>query len=157
MSKKIYLIICAVAVAVLPGCANKSKESCGQTCSEAVVKNLPDKLQNIVSQKYPGAKVTDYEAKANGTEVEIRDKGIEKELWLDRDGQWVSTHWEISKRDIPAAIMDYLTTSAYADYKIDDVEVIENTQGIFYNLELKSGNNEVSVTFDKDAQVVLAK
>ena len=50
--------------------------------------------------------------------------------------------------------MDALQSSAYNQYKVEDITVIERPDGLFYDFELKQDNNEVHVVLDSKAQIV---
>lgn len=74
---------------------------------------------------------------------------------VDTKEQWVSTHWEISTRDVPVAVMDALQSSAYNQYKIEDITAIERPDGLFYDFELKQDNNEIHIILDSEAKIVI--
>ena len=89
------------------------------------------------------------------TEVSGRNDPEIREVWFDTKEQWVSTHWEISARDVPVAVMDALQSSAYNQYKIEDITAIERPDGLFYDFELKQDNNEIHIILDSEAKIVI--
>lgn len=117
--------------------------------------NLAKPIQDALLQKYPDAIFLDIDKEKNGTEVDILDKKVKKEVWFDTNNQWVSTSWDIKSNDVPVAVMEALLYSAYNQYKIDDITAIEKPSGMFYEFELKQNNNEVKVVFDANAQEVV--
>ena len=94
------------------------------------------------------------ETEINGTEVDIKDNGVEKELYFDNAKQWVSTSWDIKPDDVPVAIMGELENSAYALWGMKEVLIIERPDGIFYLFELTKDNNTVQVLYNQDGQHV---
>lgn len=152
MKTKFYLtILCTCGLISLSSCNGTQQKQ------PSTMETVPTEIQNAITQKYPSAAIVSTEKESNGTEVEIKDKDKKKEVWFDQAYQWVSTHWDLKADEVPPAIMNALTTSAYASYKIDDIEAIENPQGLFYNFELTKENNTVHITFDQFAQIVEQK
>ena len=142
-------ILCICSMALFAGC----KQSGNQQNDSTVT--LAQPLQQFIDKKYPKATVLGVDKEKNGTEVDIRDKDIEKEVWFDTTGQWVSTRWKIKVQEVPVAIMDKLVNSAYNQYKVEDITLVEKAEGTFYEFEMKQENNEVRVVFDSKAQVVV--
>ena len=83
-------------------------------------KSVPQAIQKVIQMKYPGATITDYDKDAAGVEVDIKDKGVKKEVLLGKNNEWLSTKFDIHAEDVPVDIMDNLTNSAYHEYKIGD-------------------------------------
>lgn len=113
--------------------------------------SYPELLETEVS----GRNDPEIRKETNGTEVDIQEKSLHKEVWFDTKEQWVSTHWEISTRDVPVAVMDALQSSAYNQYKIEDITAIERPDGLFYDFELKQDNNEIHIILDSEAKIVI--
>lgn len=116
--------------------------------------NLPPALQKVINQKYPGATLQDYDKDAAGYEVNIMDKKRHKEVLFSAAGQWLSTKWDVKPDEVPPVIMDNLTNSAYADYKIKEIDGVERPTGMYYVFELEHDNNDVHLTFTADGQPV---
>lgn len=76
-------------------------------------KSVPQAIQKVIQIKYPGATITDYDKDAAGVEVDIKDKGVKKEVLLGKNNEWLSTKFDIHAEDVPVDIMDNLTNSAY--------------------------------------------
>ena len=79
-------------------------------------KSVPQAIQKVIQIKYPGATITDYDKDAAGVEVDIKDKGVKKEVLLGKNNEWLSTKFDIHAEDVPVDIMDNLTNSAYHEY-----------------------------------------
>ena len=86
-------------------------------------KSVSQAIQKVIQIKYPGATITDYDKDAAGVEVDIKDKGVKKEVLLGKNNEWLSTKFDIHAEDVPVDIMDNLTNSAYHEYKIDEVNL----------------------------------
>ena len=48
-----------------------------------------------------------------------------------------------------------LQSSAYNQYKIEDITAIERPDGLFYDFELKQDNNEIHIILDSEAKIVI--
>lgn len=149
-TKLSVLFFCLCSLISFSACnsGNKQKQS-------TQLETLPTPVRDFLSQKYPAATILKIEKEQNGTEVDIQEKNIHKEIRFDIGNQWVSTHWNIKSDDVPVAIMEALASSAYNQYTIEDITLIERPSGTFYRFELKQENNEVDLVFDSKAQVAV--
>lgn len=150
MKTKLFVLAMLVcSISLIAGCKNEHHK--GKSSDKIV---LPQAIRNIITQKYPNATILDFDKEQNGSEVKIKDKGIQKEVCFGTNNEWVSTEWDTRTEDVPVAIMGALLNSAYQQYKIKDIDAVEKPTGMFYVFELKLDDNEVKITFDADAQVV---
>ena len=115
---------------------------------------MPKAIQSFLNQKYPNATVLEFDKEKNGPEVDIKDKGIRKEVLFNANNEWVYTQWDIRPEDVPVVVMDELASSAYNQYKVEEADAIEKPAGMFYVFELKMDNNEVKLTFDAEGQLI---
>lgn len=117
-------------------------------------KAVPENIQKVIQLKYPGATITDYDTDSAGSEVDIKDKGVKREVLLDKNNEWISTRFNIHAEDVPVSIMDNLSNSAYHEYKIEEVNKVARPSGTFYIFKLKQNDNEVRLTFNSEAQLL---
>jgi len=110
-------------------------------------------IMTEIKAMYPNAVFLELEKKGSYYEIDIRDGSTHKEVLFDSNNQWVSTEWDIRTADVPDVVMTALNASEYKNYKIDDVEVLENPSGLFYVFELESGNQEVYLTIKSDGTI----
>lgn len=115
---------------------------------------IPDALKKAVLELYPGATILEIDTEINGIEVDILHENIHKEVWFDTNNLWVHTKWDIMESQVPEIIMSAFHASAYASYHIDDIDVIEKADGLFYEFELEQGEQEVKVVFRQDGTMV---
>lgn len=115
---------------------------------------LPQALKDYIETHYAGARIIEYETKNGQTEVDIFHANKHKEVKFDRQGQWVSTEWDVLAAEVPAAVMDVIRTR-YASYQIDDIDYIERAAGVpLYVFELEKGEEEILVKVDESGTVV---
>lgn len=112
-TKLSVLLLYLCSLTLFAACSNNRQKQ------KAPAENVATPIRNFLKQKYPAATILKSEKETNGTEVDIQEKNLHKEVWFDTKEQWVSTHWEISAHDVPAAVMDALQSSAYNQYKIN--------------------------------------
>ncbi|MDL2265799.1 PepSY-like domain-containing protein [Parabacteroides sp. OttesenSCG-928-G21] len=117
-------------------------------------KEIPAVMTDFIAQAYPNASILEFEREGTFFEIDIRDGNIHKEVLFNSNYEWVKTEWDLRTSDVPTVVMDALKTTAYADYKIDDVEALETADGLFYLFELESGNKEVYVKIKSDGTIV---
>lgn len=141
------LAILVCCISLFSGC-NDHQKKVNKTVE------IPQALQNFISTKYPQATVLKFDQEKKGTEVDIKDKDINKEVVFNDKNEWISTKWDTRPEDVPVVVMDELASSAYNQYKVLEVDAIEKPAGMFYTFELKMDNNEVKLTFDAEGQLV---
>lgn len=110
----------------------------------------PDAIKTFIANRYPGATILEIDTEARGIEVDILHETIHKDVWFNSDNQWMYTEWEIRSDQVPDIVMNALRSSQYASYQIDDIDVIEKPDGLFYEFELEQGDKEMTVTFSED-------
>ena len=132
-TKLSVLLLYLCSLTLFAACSNNRQKQ------KTPAENVATPIRNFLKQKYPAATILKSD----------------KEVWFDTKEQWVSTHWEISTRDVPVAVMDALQSSAYNQYKIEDITAIERPDGLFYDFELKQDNNEIHIILDSEAKIVI--
>ncbi len=115
---------------------------------------LPSSVTEKINEMYPGAKILEFEREHSNLEVDILDGRIHKDVIFNDKNEWLYTEWEIRTSDVPEVVMTALKTTEYANYKIDDIDVFEKPDGLFYVFELESGNKEVHLTIKADGTIV---
>ena len=109
--------------------------------------NLPDAVRQIIESKYPGAQIKDVDYKNGLLEVEIIHEGRDKEVYFTDSSVWSYTSWELSKQEVPAAVLNALTKAYPNDVIDDDIHFVESPRGQYYAFELERGNDiEVFIT-----------
>lgn len=110
-------------------------------------------LIDKVAQMYPGAKIYDFEKEGAYFEVDILDGKTHKSVYFDSKNEWVRTEWDIRTSDVPAVVMTAFNNSEYKGYRIDDVEVHEKPDGLYYQFELEPGD-DFYILFAADGTLV---
>lgn len=114
----------------------------------------PDSIIDMIMEMYPGAKILEVETEKNRTEVEILHENIVKEVLFDLNNNWLHSEWEITLDQVPEAVINALKASEYAAYEIDEITVLHKAEGLFYEVELEQGRNEVKIVFNEAGEIV---
>lgn len=110
-------------------------------------------ITQVVSQKYPNAKIVEVDRENGMTEVEIVDGNVRRDVYFDLSGKWLYTETDISVFSLPRNIVQVISAS-YPGYVIDDAEYMETPQGNYYLLELERRKTEVKVKITADGQII---
>lgn len=102
-------------------------------------KNHPAVMQALQA-RYPGAKVVDADFDDGYAELEIIDNRTRRDVWITIDGVWKRTQTDLRSWDLPTVIREAIDASAYAAYRIDDVDYIETPDQAFYQIEFEKNN-----------------
>ena len=90
------LAILVCCISLLAGCNNHQKKV-GQTVE------VPQVFRNFISTKYPQATILKLDKEKSGTEIDIKDKGIHKEVSFNVKcvTPAISTQWDTRLEDVP--------------------------------------------------------
>lgn len=114
---------------------------------------VPQAITDAINEMYPGATILEFDSEKTGFEVDILHNNIYKDVYFNTGNEWLYTEWDIKEVNLPAIIMNAYKASDYKDYRIDDIDVIENPAGISYVLELEKGNDEVKMTISAEGKI----
>lgn len=114
---------------------------------------VPQTITDAINEMYPGATILEFDSEKTGFEVDILHKNIYKDVYFNTGNEWLYTEWDIKEVNLPDIIMNAYKASEYKDYRIDDIDVIENPTGTSYVLELEKGNDEVKMTISSEGKI----
>lgn len=106
---------------------------------------INDTVQNYINKQYRGASIRETDYSDNGLfEVEIRHDARIKDVYFDKNDNWVYTTWDVKVLTLPDAVKNSVE-QAYPGYRIDDADYVQRPEGDFYKLELDRGELEKTV------------
>lgn len=114
---------------------------------------IPQVITNAINKMYPGATVLEFDSEKTGFEVDILHNNIYIDVYFNTSNEWQYSEWDIKEVDLPTIIMNAYKASDYKNYRIDDIDVIENPTGLSYVLELEKGNDDVKMTISSDGKI----
>ena len=86
-------------------------------------------------------------------EIDILHENVEKDVYFDRDGNWVETNWDVPADYLPDAVNQALA-KAYPEYIVDDADYVERPEIIYYEIELQKGGVEIVVYVTPEGEIL---
>lgn len=112
-------------------------------------------LQAAFDSRYPNASRVDWEQNGGFYEAEFMGNGLENKAWFTPDGVWVMTEYDLPFNQLPQAVLEAFAVSAYASWRVDDVDMIEkNGMDVIYVIEVESGEREYELTYLEDGTLL---
>ncbi|MBM6758119.1 PepSY-like domain-containing protein [Bacteroides mediterraneensis] len=112
-------------------------------------------LQAAFDSRYPNASRVDWERNGGFYEAEFVGNGYENKAWFTPDGAWVMTEYDIPFNQLPQAVLDAFAASAYATWRVDDVDMIEKSgMEMIYVIEVESGEREYELCYLEDGTLL---
>ena len=116
---------------------------------------VPSIILNNFQKTFPKASDIDWEIKGNLYEVEFETGflGDDHKVLYSRDGKLVKHEEEISKSNLPKAVLTSIKRS-FNGYRTDDIKKITEGGKVIYNVELKNYSQEWKVIFDAQGRIL---
>lgn len=111
--------------------------------------SLPNEIQNFIDERYPNARIADFDKERSYYEVDVIVNSQSKEIIFDSAYSWVLTSTDLG-RNIPAVVENAINQK-YADKRIDDCDEVETAQGEHYYL-VDLDNYEMDIRVDENGQ-----
>ncbi len=140
---------------------------------------VSDEIKKKIAELFPNSKSVvileiDADDDDNETEIDILDDGIHKEVKLDAKGNWISTEFEttlpkameIMNTLNPAILAKLVAMAGQAGIDLTNPEIIRNTEvtvvdhvtkGMYFEVEIEIGDNDLEVIIDKDGNISFDK
>ena len=117
-------------------------------------KNVPAKVATAFSQKFPDASKVKW-GKESEKEWEAEFKMNEKDYSanFDNSGIWSETEYEITTKEIPAAVKATLDKE-FVRYKVAKSEVSETQEGKIFEFALSKGIEKLEAAIDVAGKVL---
>ena len=118
-------------------------------------KKVPSVVLNTVVKNYPGNNEVDWKKVRSNYEAEIKiNDSTDITFQIDENGKILKQKQDISNSVIPSTVTSIITTD-YAGYLIDDVEKLEISGNVYYQVELETnGKKDLHLVFAPDGKLV---
>lgn len=128
------------------------------SCDDDDDNYTPDgKIQEAFINKYPNAQRVEWEKKYDHYVADFYLDGIEREAWINSQGEWVMTESDIRFNDLPTAIQTAFQESEYKAWKVDDVDLLERVEmDPVYVIEVEQGKQEFDLYYAEDGTLIKA-
>ncbi len=145
MKTKFFIFAAILSLAVFAACDDDSD-------IKNVNKHVPTAAQTRVSQAYPNTRV-EWEFERGLLKAEIYTIEGEVDMWFQKDGTWVGTEKDYNPALLSEAIKAYIQTN-HPGYYIDDVDIWETPNGIYFEIELDNGKRETVIKLTESGEGV---
>lgn len=107
---------------------------------------------------YPSVTNVTWEQKSTYYVADFRLDALETEAWYDgTTGIWYMTETDIPFSALPAAVQTAFNTSEYADWKVDDVDMLQRKDmETVYVIEVEKNNAEYDLYYSADGTLIKA-
>ena len=115
---------------------------------------VPQKVKDAFQKKFPTALSIDWEKESETEwEAEFKMNKIKYSANFLEDGTWKETEHEISKKEIPQKISEILIAE-FPGYEIEEAEISETKDGVFYEFEIEKKKIEMEVVIDENGKII---
>jgi hypothetical protein len=122
--------------------------ACGQSG-----KDVPGSVKSAFSQKFSGITNVKWSRENDSEwEAEFKLNGKECSANFDNEGVWIETEYEVSVKDIPAAVKATLDKES-AGYKVEEAAITETAEGKVYEFVISKGETEMELLIDNDGNL----
>ena len=119
--------------------------ACTDNDKDVKTSKVPAPVKNTLTELFPDANYVEWEL-VHGYYVadfyNAEDRS-EKEVWIDKDGDWELTVSDITFNQLPEEVKSSFESVEYKDWYADDVDVITRPQyATVYILDVEQRNSE---------------
>lgn len=117
-------------------------------------RQVPSVVLNQFEKQFPKAKEVEWEKSGELYKVEFETNwSNDHDVWYNAEGKMVKHKEELSSRNLPKSIQEYLSKE-YKYYKIDDVERITENDEVIYKVEVERRDREIKLLFHEDGSLI---
>lgn len=117
-------------------------------------RQVPSVVLNQFEKQFPKAKEVEWEKSGELYKVEFETNwSDDHDVWYNAEGKMVKHKEELSSRNLPKSIQEYLSKE-YKYYKIDDVERITENDEVIYKVEVERRDREIKLLFHEDGSLI---
>ncbi len=117
-------------------------------CSETNTQ-VPETVQKAFTAKYPN-QIATWEQKPYGYEAIFTQNGSEYEAEFSTTGQWLETEYEVPENQFSTTVLARVRREN-PGYDVTKYEIEITPQGIFYEVEIEQGSEQIELYFDGQA------
>ena len=121
------------------------------------IRSAPAAVQSAVIQLAGTSKIHEFEVETEGgktvydVEYKVKDQSYEADI--DPSGQIVSREVEVDLSIVPPAVLD-AAKKAHADGKLDEASIVSAGGKLFYEIDVKVGNDSRELQIGADGTVI---
>ena len=138
-----------LAVVVLTGCDNDD--------DDIRVSDVPKEVMNTFEAKFPNVSRAEWENKLGYYVADFWQEGMETQVWIDSKAAWKMTELDlgVNLQLLPEAVQNAFQSGQYANWRVDDIDKYERTDGTFYLIEIETkGEQDRDLFFAPDGSIL---
>ena len=129
------------------------------SCSDDDDNMIPSTpFQEALKLKYPNASAVEWEKKQVYTVADCWVDNKDVDVWFDDNASWLMTETELLSTDLPEVITKALAQTEYANWRIDDVDLLEYPSSPkVYVIEVEEGKQEWDLYYSEQGEFLNKK
>ena len=138
-----------MGVVVLTGCDNDD--------DDIRVSDVPKEVMNTFEAKFPNVSRAEWENKLGYYVADFWQEGMETQVWIDSKAEWKMTELDlgVNLQLLPEAVRNAFQNGQYANWRVDDIDKYERTDGTFYLIEIETkGEQDRDLFFAPDGSIL---
>lgn len=114
--------------------------------------DVPSVVLNAFNTEFSDAKKVDWEQVGNNYEVDFEIKNVDHEAYLDSEGNLLRYKKDMQYNELPENVKSAIETD-FKDRRIDEVEMLNVTNEIYYQIEFDDMPMDEKVIFNESGTV----
>lgn len=134
------------SVVLLTACSGFQESVYDTTMIDAT--QIPEEVRKSFTDNYPQISQHRWEMVHGNYVVDFKINGRDMEIWFDMQGNLVRVETDITYAELPAEVKAAHEASAYATWRVEDVDKIESpTKETVYELEVEKGEQDLTLIY----------
>ena len=119
--------------------------------------DVPAAVLDSFDAKYPNVSRAEWEKKGGYIVAEFWQDGMDTQAWYNSNGEWLMTEFDLGRNvsALPQAVQEAFQNSAYATWRVDEIDLYERPKDAFYLIEVETqGQTERDLYFAPDGTLL---
>ncbi|MDR2928368.1 MAG: PepSY-like domain-containing protein [Cytophagaceae bacterium] len=127
-----------------------------QSCDDDSNITIDPQIESVFISMYPEAQRVTWEHEGAYYVADFLLNSIACEAWFSNSAEWRMTESDITYEMLPQAVKTVFEAGEYANWRIDDIDMIERNTETVYVIEVEKGKYEVDLYYLPDGTLIKA-
>lgn len=123
------------------------------TEDDILTSQVPSEVINAFKAEFPDAMDVDWEKKSEDYEADFEIQNIDHQVLINVDGMLLKHKYDILQSELPSEVLEEIR-SFYPDNSIDDIEILEMDDQLYYQVEYDGDFLDKKKIFDQTGKEV---